>query len=72
MSLVTKIFFFTALFFPLCSYSYIGPGVSGGLLATILGIVFAIFILIVGIIYYPLKRLIKKFGKKRLKKIKTR
>lgn len=68
MSLVTKIIFFIALFFPLCSYSYIGPGASGGFFATILGIVFAILLLVVGIIYYPLKRILKKFGKKGLKK----
>lgn len=41
-------------------YAYIGPGMSGGVLAVILGILMAIFLAIFGFIYYPIKRWLKK------------
>ena len=37
-------------------YAYIGPGTSTGLIATILGIIGSIFLAIIGILYYPIKR----------------
>jgi hypothetical protein len=40
-------------------YGYIGPGMSGGLIATILGIIGSIFLAIFGILYYPIKRFFK-------------
>ena len=58
------------LFIILISHSaqaYIGPGMSGGLIIAVLGTVFAIFAALFGIIYYPLKRFLKK--KKSIKKI---
>ena len=36
-------------------YAYVGPGMGGGLIATILGILLSIF----GILYYPIKRFLK-------------
>ncbi|MDC3333713.1 hypothetical protein OAV77_01265 [Candidatus Marinimicrobia bacterium] len=45
-------------------YAYIGPGMSGGLIATILGIIGSIFLAIFGILYYPIKRFIKNRKKK--------
>lgn len=59
------------LFFYLCffiniypAYSYIGPGMAGGIFTSIVGIFIALFMIIVGIIYYPLKRYLKKRGDK--------
>lgn len=40
-------------------YAYIGPGMSGGLIATILGILLSILLSIFGILYYPIKRFLK-------------
>tara|TARA_B100001540_G_C15809953_1_gene643995 strand:- start:1033 stop:1221 length:189 start_codon:yes stop_codon:yes gene_type:complete len=45
-------------------YAYIGPGMSGGLIATILGIIGSIFLAFFGILYYPIKRFIKNRKKK--------
>ena len=45
-------------------YAYIGPGMSGGLIATILGIIGSIFLAIFGILYYPIKRFLKERKKK--------
>ncbi len=65
---------FVAVPFMLCfsSYSaqaYIGPGVGAGVVATVLGVVSSIFLLLVGIIYYPIKRAVKKLkGKDKLSK----
>lgn len=42
------------------SFAYLGPGVGGGLILATLGIVFAIFALLFGLIWFPIKRLIKK------------
>ena len=40
-------------------HAYIGPGMSGGLIATILGILLSILLSIFGILYYPIKRFLK-------------
>jgi len=39
--------------------AYIGPGVGAGTIAIVLGILSSIFLAFVGIIWYPIKRLIK-------------
>ena len=44
--------------------AYIGPGMAGGVLASIIGLIVAIFMIIIGIIYYPIKRSLKKERKK--------
>ena len=41
-------------------YAYIGPGMSGGLIAAVIGFFAAIFLGIWGILYYPIKRALKK------------
>ena len=47
------------------AYAYLGPGMGGGLIAGILGFLFALFALIFGILWFPLKRLIKNIKKKK-------
>jgi Na+/proline symporter len=45
-------------------YAYVGPGMGGGLIATILGIIGSIFLAVFGILYYPIKRFLKNRKKK--------
>tara|TARA_S200000501_G_scaffold330980_1_gene332662 strand:- start:1428 stop:1625 length:198 start_codon:yes stop_codon:yes gene_type:complete len=45
-------------------FAYIGPGMSGGLIAAILGVIGAILLAIFGILYYPIKRFLKNRKKK--------
>lgn len=42
------------------AFAYIGPGMTGGVLAATLGIIVAIFAAIFGLIWFPIKRLLKK------------
>ena len=46
------------------SFAYLGPGIGGGVLAATIGIIVAIFAALFGLIWFPLKRLIKKRKKK--------
>jgi hypothetical protein len=41
------------------AHAYIGPGVGAGTIAIVLGILSAIFFAFFGIIWYPVKRLMK-------------
>jgi hypothetical protein len=45
------------------AHAYIGPGVGAGVIAVVLGILSSIFLAFVGILWYPIKRLLK--GRKR-------
>ena len=56
------LFLFLILSFP--PYAYIGPGMSGGVIAAVLGVIVAIFAAIFGIFYFPLKRFLKNRKKK--------
>ena len=40
--------------------AYIGPGVGAGLIATVMGILTAIALAIVAIVWYPIKRLLRR------------
>ena len=64
--------FFLILFyngFP--SLAYLGPGMGGGIIAAIFGIIAAFFLGLWGILYYPIKRALKNKNKKN-KVIKTK
>lgn len=50
---------------PLAS-AYIGPGLGAGTIAAVLGIVSGLLMLVIGVIWYPIKRLIRRL--KRSKK----
>ena len=41
---------------PVMAHAYIGPGMAGGAIAAVLGIVAALFFGFVGIVYFPIKR----------------
>ncbi len=47
-------------------FAYIGPGMGGGIIAAIFGIIAAFFLGLWGILYYPIKRAFK--NKKNKKK----
>jgi flagellar motor component MotA len=55
---VAFMIFIAALALP--AQAYIGPGMGAGMIATILGILGAIFLAVFGVLYYPIKRMIKK------------
>ena len=47
-------------------FAYIGPGMGGGVVAAIFGIIAAFFLGLWGILYYPIKRAFKNKKKKRM------
>lgn len=56
----SKLVFILIYIFPTTSYAYIGPGMGGGVIAITLGFLAAIFLALFGILYYPIKRALKK------------
>ena len=40
-------------------FAYLGPGMGGGVIAGVLGVIGALLLAIFGILYYPIKRMIK-------------
>ena len=59
---------FIYLFFSNLSplFGYIGPGMGGGVIAAIFGILAAFFLGLWGILYYPIKRAFKNKKKKKI------
>ena len=47
-------------------FAYIGPGMGGGVIAAIFGIIAALFLGLWGILYYPIKRAFKNKKKKKI------
>ena len=47
------------------SYAYLGPGVGGGMIAATIGVIVAILAAIFGLIWFPVKRLLKKIRNKK-------
>jgi hypothetical protein len=45
---------------PCSAHAYIGPGLGLGTIAVVLGVVISLFLGLFAILWYPLKRLIKK------------
>ncbi len=50
------------------AYAYLGPGMGGGLIAAVLGIIGAVLLALFGILYYPIKRMLKKKNRKKQNK----
>ena len=57
MILIYSIFI---IFLSNSAYAYIGPGVSGGIIMATIGVVVAILAAIFGILWFPIKRILKK------------
>ena len=47
------------VFVPCITHAYIGPGMAGGIVVATAGFFIAIFIALLSVIYYPVKRWIK-------------
>ena len=47
------------------AFSYLGPGVGGGVIAATVGVIVAIFAALFGLIWFPVKRLLKKRKEKK-------
>ncbi len=56
-------FTFLLLFFlPFNAFAYLGPGLGVGTIGAIIGVFVSVFLGIFAIVYYPIKRLLKKCG----------
>ena len=69
----TRFLFFLEIFsiIPQMALSYIGPGMALSTILIALGVVGSLLLAILAVIYYPIKRLIKKTRfKKKIKKNK--
>ena len=62
---MTESIFVSSIFLNLSTlFAYIGPGMGGGVIAAIFGIIAAFFLGLWGILYYPIKRAFKNKKKK--------
>lgn len=50
------------------AHAYIGPGMGAGVLASILGVIASVLLSLFAIIYYPIKRILKKRKNRTLSK----
>ena len=62
-----KLIFSSLVFFLITtsSFAYLGPGVGGGVIAATIGVIVAIFAALFGLIWFPIKRLLKKRKQKK-------
>jgi len=61
MKLQTYLFFQIVLLgIPSISYGYVGPGAGLSAIGSVLALLGSVFLLIVGFLWYPIKRLIKR------------
>lgn len=58
--LIAPLIILLVLMVPGQADAYVGPGLGAGTIGVILGIIGSIFIALFAIIWYPLKRLLKK------------
>lgn len=58
------IFFSLIFLYSSMAFAYIGPGMGSGAVAAVLGIVAGLSMLVVGVVWYPLKRLLRKIKTK--------
>lgn len=59
---IIRLTFLILFFLPLNAYAYLGPGLGVGTIGAILGVIVSIFLGIFAVVYYPVKRLLKKRG----------
>jgi hypothetical protein len=50
---------------PSLAFAYIGPGLGAGAVGAVLAILASVLMLVVGVLWYPLKRLIKFLRRKK-------
>ena len=56
--LISIIFLYSLISTP--ANAYLGPGVGGGVLVALLGVIVAILAALFGLIWFPIKRILKK------------
>lgn len=66
MNKLIYILFF--LIIPLPAFAYIGPAVGGGAIVALIGFLAAFFLVLWGILYFPIKRAIRNRKNKVLSK----
>lgn len=59
------IFFISYFYIIEPCFAYIGPGMAGGVIAATLGIIVALVLGLIGVLYYPIKRFLKNKTKKK-------
>ena len=64
--MLESIFLSTIIFHLSPLFVYIGPGMGGGVIAAIFGIIAAFFLGLWGILYYPINRAFKNKKKKNI------
>lgn len=52
------------IYSPMAS-AYVGPGLGAGAITVVLGIVSGLLMLLVGVVWYPVKRMIRRFRSKK-------
>ena len=57
---------FLYFFMTISTHAYLGPGLGGGVIAATIGIIVAIFATIFGLIWFPLKRFLKRRKEKKI------
>ena len=62
---VKILFFLLLLGSTLPIQAYVGPGMGGGVIAAIVGIIGSIFVAIFAIVYYPIKRALRRMKDKK-------
>lgn len=62
MPIVIFGFLAALLLFPLHVHAYVGPGLGLGVIGVVLGVLFSVILGLLGIFWYPLKRLFKKIS----------
>ena len=50
---------------PSLAFAYIGPGLGAGAVGAVLGILAGVLMLVIGVVWYPLKRLVKFLRRKK-------
>jgi hypothetical protein len=58
MRLILALFFLLGM--PCVAHAYIGPGLGAGVIGAILGLLVSVFLALFALIWYPIKRLVKK------------
>ena len=56
----TALFLLVSLLAPAPAWAYIGPGLGAGAVAAVLAVLGSILLGILSVIYYPIKRLVKR------------
>ena len=67
-SIMKILFFILSFSFSSLAFTYLGPGMGGGIIIVVFGFLVAIFLALWGIIYYPVKRALKKRADKNMPK----